>query len=1177
MSLELKISAGNAKATLDDVTAAANRLKSALDSLPQATRFNNLVKSLNSFTGLPPGAVNDIDKLGAAINKLAAARDLSTVAKGLNSLGRVDMAKVATNVERLSAALRGFVVPTGLAQAAAMLDKFGKSAQAASASTRGLTASLRGLKVPAGLSSATGSINKLANSFSNARGSAMSFGGALGNVNGLLAGFGVTVGAVGFGRFISELSTVERQMASFGAITNNMMGDAGGASASMDMLRDTAYSLGLPLRELVDTFPKFSASLRLSGQDGATTQKIYKDLSVALAGMGADAIKTQRAFKAVEQMFNKGQVMAEELKQQLGDAIPGAVATFAKSMGVGTQELLKMMEAGQVGSDRIAGFAAMLAKEAGPAAEAMAKSWTGAANRMSSAWFDLTTAMSGEFFKALTPAVNDLVKSMQEFVSSGTAAAWGAALGTIAAGVTRVASAIMDLMSGPLGGMIGVMAGVAAGAATLGVAFKGVATAASLLNVGSLLPLAAGLGKIAMSVATAIGSFAMMNPLLLGIGVAIAAAVVAYNTFSGATETAAQKADKLYQSAGQVSGEVDTMGEAMHVAANASNDWGISTTMLAQAQQVLGAEIGVIQGLMAAYQQQLKDGTLTAEEHAKKLEELAARMDKVQEAMTNVARGAEKHRSAMQGASAATSSAGNAADSTSSKMRSMGSSMSSATSQARSLESALQSLASTQRQVESSTTTVTSRGDSMTSSDSSYRDTGPLGFEGSMFDQGSLFSGGGISHKGTNNKWRNLPAALWKGAPKLAGGIENTNQILGAGGIPAILHPNEAVVPLTGGGSIPIAGDVGGGAGMQVVAGAISQLITVNMGTKTEVTRVKEAVNANTAVLKNAIDKVNMTLMAVSSGVTALRGSGLGGGSVSSGGSSGAGGGTLGLGGGAPSGDIGSAGALAGGTGGSGALFEFAQQANSLSNALSQANDRVQSIYDNAPYFQYGTGGTGARIMLNPGDRQAYADAQNAASYAASAYMDYLWSNPTLAAAYYREKARNAGGALRDRFNAYADIFESGRRQPLTVNGAANFVSGFATGSPNAFKDASGGFMAKLHPNEAVIPLPDGRTVPVKLPDQLSALMTQMEREYRGSSGTSVVERSRTRAGGSASAGGGGGNTIHIQMNIETPDAASFSKSKAQIMQQFKSEFDRVAQRYGSADRREDPTRRSKR
>jgi hypothetical protein len=420
-------------------------------------------------------------------------------------------------------------------------------------------------------------------------------------------------------------------------------------------------------------------------------------------------------------------------------------------------------------------------------------------------------------------------------------------------------------------------------------------------------------------------------------------------------------------------------------------------------------------------------------------------------------------------------------------------------------------------------------------------------------------------------------AALWKGAPKLAGGIENTNQILGAGGIPAILHPNEAVVPLTGGGSIPIAGDVGGGAGMQVVAGAISQLITVNMGTKTEVTRVKEAVNANTAVLKNAIDKVNMTLMAVSSGVTALRGSGLGGGSVSSGGSSGAGGGTLGLGGGAPSGDIGSAGALAGGTGGSGALFEFAQQANSLSNSLSQANDRVQSIYDNAPYFQYGTGGTGARIMLNPGDRQAYADAQNSASYASSAYMDYLWSNPTLAAAYYREKARNAGGAFRDRFNAYADIFESGRRQPLTVNGAANFVSGFATGSPNAFKDASGGFMAKLHPNEAVIPLPDGRTVPVKLPEQLSSLMTQMEREYRGSGGSTIVERSRSRAGTSASAGGGGGNTIHIQMNIETPDAASFSKSKAQIMQEFKSEFDRVAQRYGSADRREDPTRRSKR
>lgn len=1176
MSLELKISAGNAKATLDDITAAANRLKSALDSLPQATRFNNLVKSLNSFTGIPPSAINDIDKLGSAINKLASARDLSTIAKGLNSLGRVDMAKVATNVERLSAALRGFVVPTGLVQAAAMLDRFGKSAQAASVSTRGLTASLRGLKVPTGLSSATGSINKLANSFSAAQSGAMSFGGALSNVNGLLAGFGVTIGAVGFGRFISGLNDAEKQMASFRAITDNMMGDAGGASASLDMLRDTAYKLGLPLRELVDTYPKFSAALRSSGQDAGATNKIYKDLSVALAGVGADAIKTQRVFKAVEQMFNKGSVTAEELKQQLGDAIPGAVSIFAQSMGLGTQELLKMMEAGNVASSNVGKFAEALASRYGPAAEAMAQTWIGASNRMSSAWFDLQTAMSNDFFKAITPSVNSFTDALKGFVDSGAASSLATSMGIIASGVIEVGAAIVNLMGGPLGGIVSVFAGVAAGALALGGAFKTVSMAAGVLGVSSIIPLITGLGNLAMAAAGAVASFAMMHPILLGIGVAIAAAVVAYNALSGSTETAAQAADRLYQSAGQVSGEVDTMGEAMHVAANASNDWGVSTTMLAQAQQVLAAEIGVIQGLIANYNEQLKAGTLTAQEHAQKMEELAARMDKVQEAMTNVARGAEKHRSAMDGAANATNSAASASDRASGNFSRMGSSMSSATSQARSLDAALQSLASTQRQVESSTTSVTSRSDSEMS-DSSYRDTGPIGFEGQMFDSGSLFSGGGISHKGTNNKWRNLPAALWKGAPRLAGGIANTNEILGAGGIPAVLHPNEAVVPLTGGGSIPIAGDVGGGAGMQVVAGAISQLISVNMGTKTEVTRVKEAVNANTSVLKNAIDKVNMTLMAVSSGVTALRGSGLGGGAGGAGGSSSGGGGTLGFGGGTPSGGIGSAGALAGGVGGSGALFEFAQQANSLSNAVSQANDRVQSIYDNAPYFQYGTGGSGARIMLNPGDRQSYADAKNSASYASAAYMDYLWSNPTLAAAYYREKARNSNGPMRDRFNAYAEIFDSGRRQPLTMSGAANFVSGFATGSPNASKDASGGFMAKLHPDEAVIPLPDGRTVPVQLPEQLSSLMTQMEREYRGSDRSTVVERSRSRSGGSVSAGGGGGGPINIQMYIETPDAASFSKSKAQIMQEFKSEFDRVAQRYGSADRREDPTRRTKR
>lgn len=56
------------------------------------------------------------------------------------------------------------------------------------------------------------------------------------------------------------------------------------------------------------------------------------------------------------------------------------------------------------------------------------------------------------------------------------------------------------------------------------------------------------------------------------------------------------------------------------------------------------------------------------------------------------------------------------------------------------------------------------------------------------------------------------PAAMFNSAPKFAMGTPNTT-----GGVPAILHANEAVVPLTGGRKIPIDGDIGGGGGGQTV------------------------------------------------------------------------------------------------------------------------------------------------------------------------------------------------------------------------------------------------------------------------------------------------------------------------------------------------------------------------
>lgn len=62
---------------------------------------------------------------------------------------------------------------------------------------------------------------------------------------------------------------------------------------------------------------------------------------------------------------------------------------------------------------------------------------------------------------------------------------------------------------------------------------------------------------------------------------------------------------------------------------------------------------------------------------------------------------------------------------------------------------------------------------------------------------GGLFAEGGISGSAVKNA--SLPAAAWAGAPHYAEGIANTS-----GGLPAVLHPNEAVIPLTRGREVPV-------------------------------------------------------------------------------------------------------------------------------------------------------------------------------------------------------------------------------------------------------------------------------------------------------------------------------------------------------------------------------------
>ncbi|MBI6136905.1 tape measure protein [Serratia plymuthica] len=221
-------------------------------------------------------------------------------------------------------------------------------------------------------------------------------------------------------------------------------GSADKAAKEMQYLRDQANRLGLDLIGTGKDYTKFLAAVG----DKATqkqTRTLFEGVSEYGTVLGATADDQSRALKALNQMYSKGTVQAEELKGQLGDAIPGAVSVFVKALqktqnnaNLTEKDLFKMMETGQ-----------LLAKDILPAVgdefKALARNGGAldkAVNSNRASWQRLKTAMQasmGAFFEggfgsALTNAFDTISAALNNNADSFKF--WGDLAGNVIEGAT---------------------------------------------------------------------------------------------------------------------------------------------------------------------------------------------------------------------------------------------------------------------------------------------------------------------------------------------------------------------------------------------------------------------------------------------------------------------------------------------------------------------------------------------------------------------------------------------------------------------------------------------------------------------------------------------------------------------------------------------------------------------
>ena len=103
----------------------------------------------------------------------------------------------------------------------------------------------------------------------------------------------------------------------------------------------------LPLMETMEGYTKLAAATQGTNLEGLKTVQIFKGVSTAVRALKLDS-SAGNIFMALEQMISKGSVQAQELKLQLGNAMPGAFRLAAQSMGMSTAVFTKEMEKGNI-------------------------------------------------------------------------------------------------------------------------------------------------------------------------------------------------------------------------------------------------------------------------------------------------------------------------------------------------------------------------------------------------------------------------------------------------------------------------------------------------------------------------------------------------------------------------------------------------------------------------------------------------------------------------------------------------------------------------------------------------------------------------------------------------------------------------------------------------------------
>ncbi len=210
-------------------------------------------------------------------------------------------------------------------------------------------------------------------------------------------------------------------------------------------IQDLTQITGMDTTETQAQFASFGASAKNTmGLEGS--EELFKNLTGYARLMGRSDEQIQRALTAVSQMASKGQVMAEELKGQLSEALPGATQAFAKALGLTEKQLFDKMKNGDVkASDALPKFAKELGSQIDSRGgwKAIQDSTQTMLGNLKNTWNNSLT----DIFRGSEDGLQDFTRSLTTLLNAlgGSGKSLGESLGSLMTDMSHGVDSLTDI------------------------------------------------------------------------------------------------------------------------------------------------------------------------------------------------------------------------------------------------------------------------------------------------------------------------------------------------------------------------------------------------------------------------------------------------------------------------------------------------------------------------------------------------------------------------------------------------------------------------------------------------------------------------------------------------------------------------------------------------------------